>query len=174
MVDGYSAAAHWSAILPPHMVQGMHYYVSNMTTSTGLSTALKTNYVSPNNPVIATPNIYAFMVWEHTQTATQPGTMGYMNSEFTVQKWIEAAGIANASLVAMNYFRGYGNVYSRAALMSRGMSAFAPNCTAGGYSSADKMCMPLSSTTTGSTTGSTTGAAGSTTGPTTGTTEPIS
>ena len=80
-----------------------------------------------------------------------------MNMGFTTQTWIKAAGIADASLVAMNYFKCYGNMFSRALLKSSANpmiaaaqrqygASTAPTCTAGGFSSSDKMCMKMETT----------------------------
>jgi len=164
MSDGFSGAAYWNSGMMATVQQWMHYSVLNMDQSSGLSADLKSSYAPSGNVVAATPSIYAFMVWEHTQDATQPGAIGPMNMQFTVQKWIQAAGIANASLVAMNYYKCHGNVYSRASMKNGALASSAPSCTAGNYSSVDNMCMSHSSTTTGTsdtTTGSTSG--GSTT-----------
>jgi len=163
MVDGFSGADFWSAGSMAPVKQQLHYSVLNIDQSSGLGRVrelnLKTAYRAPGNQVVATPNIYAFMVWEHTEDATQPGPSVATNSAkglFSVQKWIQNAS-ANAQLVAMNYFKAYGNVYSRADLLSGSSAMFAmKNCTAAGFSSADKMCMPLTGTTDGT---ATTGAA---------------
>jgi len=152
MADGLSGANYWASGMMASVKQVQHYAVLNMNQSSGLSIDLKTMYHRPGNFIASTPNTYAFMVWEHTQTATMPEPIGTMNMGFTTQTWIQAAGIADASLVAMNYFKCYGNMFSRALLKSSpnpmiaaaqrqyGAST-APTCTAGGFSSSDKMCM---------------------------------
>jgi len=164
MVDGFSASPFWASGQLTTVMQSMHYSVLNMDHSSGLPAALKMGYRAPGNQMTTVPNIYTFMVWEHTQNATLPGAIGVQNSEFTTQKWLQAAGIANATLVAMNYFKAYGNVYSRATIRSGPLSSLAVNCTEGNFSSADKMCISHSSTTTGGAAGTTTGNEGTTTG----------
>jgi len=166
MVDGFSSASFYASGLAAVAQQYMHYSVLNMDQSSGLSAALKTTYAPPGNQIANIPNIYAFMVWEHTQNATQPGPIGVMNSELTIQKWLQAAGIADATLVAMNYLKVYGNVYTRATLLSGSYASMALDCTTGNFSSANKMCMSHSSTTgtTSGTTGTNTGTAGTTDG----------
>jgi len=141
MADGLSGATFWASGMLAPVKSVKHYSVVNMDQSSGLSADLKTSYKPSGNFVAATPNIYAFLVWEHTQNATQPGDIGPMNSQFTAQKWIEAAGITDAKLVAMNYYKCHGNVYSRAVLKNGPSKAMAPSCTAGGYAAVDKMCM---------------------------------
>lgn len=156
MFDTLSEAPFWSAGMMASLQALEHYSVVNMDQSSGLSADLKTTFRPSGNVVAANPSIYAFTVWEHTQDATKPEPIGPMGSQFTVQKWIQAAGIANASLVAMNYYKGYGNVYSRATMKNNpALASNAPSCTAGGFSSANKMCMsgtPVEATSGGSTT----------------------
>jgi len=174
MFDGYSDAAYWAQADMSVVKMGKHYSVENMDKGSGLSALLKTGYVASGN-VVVTPSVYAFTVWEHTQDAIKPGDIGAQNSQFTVQAWIEAAGIANASLVAMNYYKCNGNVYSRAVLLDNpAMKAYAPSCSGGEYSSSDKTCMTPAvdsnittsdSSTDGATTGSTTVSGGPTTSP---------
>jgi len=152
MLDGLSGAPFWAQGMSATVMSIKHYSVVNMDQSSGLSADLKTSYNDPGNIVAATPNIYAFLVWEHTQNATQPGDIGAMNMQFTAQKWIEAAGIADAKLVAMNYFKCHGNVYSRASLKNGTNAWMAPTCTAGNYSAVDKMCMSSGGSTAAPTT----------------------
>jgi len=165
MFDGLSLDAQWTSGMMASFQMVHHYHVLNMNQSSGLSADLKTKYAASGNPV-TTPSVYAFTVWEHTQDASP---VAAQNSQFTVQKWIEAAGIANASLVAMNYYKCHGNVYSRAGLLDGDFAALAPDCSTGAYSSGDKMCMPSSAPNTplvNTTMENTTGAAGATTGAT--------
>jgi len=168
MVDGFSGADYWAAGMVAPVKQNLHYSVLNMDQSSGLSAALKTAYRGPASQVVATPSIYFFMVWEHTENAIQPGPTfeNSANSLFTTQNWIQEAS-ANAQLVAINYFKAYGNVYSRADLLSGALAWSAETCTAAGFSSTDKMCMPsmptvTTTTSTGATDGTTTTVAATT------------
>merc|ERR1719262_1895848 len=78
-------------------------------------------YGPPGNPTPNTPNVYAFMVFETDGDVPIPTTTDVPNP-FVLQSLLTFLGAnINIKLVALNYFKAYGVIYSKYAMMNYGV-----------------------------------------------------
>jgi hypothetical protein len=145
MVDNFSPNPAWAAFGVPRL---LHYGVFNIEgndISTGTATSA---YGPPGTPFTEHPNVYAFLIFEHDAAIDATAAVTAAQTPLSnMSFFLNSAGLGSAKLVAMNFFRAYGNQYSLVHLRKRGLASFASTIPCSSYTST-QMCFNVDEYTT--------------------------